>query len=571
MRIAVVCCGTAGEVWVACAMGMGLLRRGQEVVILAPEEYRLTIEQRYGLKWAPLTFAATSHDYPREQCDRDWQWRVMRDKQTNRDWPQALKDLEHILSTAEGVIVTQTQPILSAVYCLAEKYGLPLLGLFTVPLSVTSSTCSTLTADSPLYNNTHTSRVPLLNKFSHLSALRAEWTKSLQGLIEPYRHKLGLPPLASPFGVVPLFKPQGLSIIYPMTSVVLERPPDWGYFLVKITGFLTPRPQAQKASGTSRLYHEQSTKNSIWDYSLGLFHGKPEEAVAKDTAAIADEDAQRKSDWRVAQAFLGIQSETTPTPASSSTSTSTATTPTTTTTTTLKPEEKAVLFAAGSLPVSDPKLLVALAGRVAREAKRRVIVIAGRWAEEIDKSDIDADSVCVVSYLAYERILPHCICFVHHGGYIPSVACLRAGVPAVVIARTPEQYYWGHALHRVGIAPPPLRFSTPAALASADSAFAQAISAAVGATAVAKQQQQAQSVRNKLRNSENAGDGLDKACEAVERQTVISIGCLPTQQVARSVSGVSVLMLELNQTEKALLAALLLLPLLLILLVYLLA
>jgi UDP:flavonoid glycosyltransferase YjiC (YdhE family) len=45
---------------------------------------------------------------------------------------------------------------------------------------------------------------------------------------------------------------------------------------------------------------------------------------------------------------------------------------------------------------------------------------------------------------------------VHHGGAGTTTTAARSGIPQIVIPHLLDQYYWGHRVHLLGVAPPPL-------------------------------------------------------------------------------------------------------------------
>jgi UDP:flavonoid glycosyltransferase YjiC (YdhE family) len=45
---------------------------------------------------------------------------------------------------------------------------------------------------------------------------------------------------------------------------------------------------------------------------------------------------------------------------------------------------------------------------------------------------------------------------VHHGGAGTTTTAARSGVPQIVIPHLLDQHYWGHRVHLLGVAPPPL-------------------------------------------------------------------------------------------------------------------
>lgn len=56
----------------------------------------------------------------------------------------------------------------------------------------------------------------------------------------------------------------------------------------------------------------------------------------------------------------------------------------------------------------------------------------------------------------HEALFGRMAAVVHHGGSGTTGTAVRAGVPSVVVPHFADQYYWGHRLHALGVAPRPL-------------------------------------------------------------------------------------------------------------------
>jgi UDP:flavonoid glycosyltransferase YjiC (YdhE family) len=58
--------------------------------------------------------------------------------------------------------------------------------------------------------------------------------------------------------------------------------------------------------------------------------------------------------------------------------------------------------------------------------------------------------------MPHSWLFPRCAALVHHGGAGTTAAGFRAGVPAVVIPRATDQFFWGQRVHTLGCGPRPL-------------------------------------------------------------------------------------------------------------------
>ena len=78
----------------------------------------------------------------------------------------------------------------------------------------------------------------------------------------------------------------------------------------------------------------------------------------------------------------------------------------------------------------------------------------------IVQSDIDrtaSERVLFVRRTPHNLVYPRCAAVVHHAGAGTTHTTLRAGVPSVPVPHVSDQFGWSDALHRLGVAPPPLR------------------------------------------------------------------------------------------------------------------
>jgi UDP:flavonoid glycosyltransferase YjiC (YdhE family) len=66
------------------------------------------------------------------------------------------------------------------------------------------------------------------------------------------------------------------------------------------------------------------------------------------------------------------------------------------------------------------------------------------------------DSVFAAGPLPHARLFPRLAAVVHHGGAGTTATASRSGIPQIVIPHLMDQHYWGHRLHLLGVAPPPL-------------------------------------------------------------------------------------------------------------------
>lgn len=104
---------------------------------------------------------------------------------------------------------------------------------------------------------------------------------------------------------------------------------------------------------------------------------------------------------------------------------------------------------------------VAVFEAAARQAGQRAIIQA-----EVDRP-ATAD-VLFVRRTPHARVFPRCAAVVHHAGAGTTHTTLKSGVPSVPVPHVSDQFSWSSELHRLGVAPKPLRRTklTAAGLAS---------------------------------------------------------------------------------------------------------
>ncbi|TGD83985.1 glycosyltransferase [Mycolicibacterium sp. CH28] len=107
-----------------------------------------------------------------------------------------------------------------------------------------------------------------------------------------------------------------------------------------------------------------------------------------------------------------------------------------------------IFFGFGSVPVGSPDYTIAMIDATCTELGERAVVAAGGT----DYGDIPhSDNVKVVGQVNYATIFPMCRAVVHHGGSGTLAACLRAGVPQLVLWTLPDQPFFAAQLRRLGV------------------------------------------------------------------------------------------------------------------------
>ena len=78
----------------------------------------------------------------------------------------------------------------------------------------------------------------------------------------------------------------------------------------------------------------------------------------------------------------------------------------------------------------------------------------------------ETNRIYFIARTPHHQIFPHCTAVMHHGGSGTTHSAARSGCPSIVVPFTDEQYFWGTALHRLGIACKPIWYkqATPGKL-----------------------------------------------------------------------------------------------------------
>jgi UDP:flavonoid glycosyltransferase YjiC (YdhE family) len=115
-----------------------------------------------------------------------------------------------------------------------------------------------------------------------------------------------------------------------------------------------------------------------------------------------------------------------------------------------------IFFGFGSMAVESPADTLAMISGACAQLGERALVCAG-WS---DFSQVPHfEHVKVVSAVNYAAVFPACRAVVHHGGTGTTAACLRAGVPMLILWRWPDQHIWGVRVKRLKVGSG-LRFSS---------------------------------------------------------------------------------------------------------------
>ncbi|KAL6051719.1 hypothetical protein QOT17_019018 [Balamuthia mandrillaris] len=576
MRIAVVAAGSCGDVQPALAFGLGLQRLGHKVVVLChPQFKRLVL--RHGLGWRPLggsgaleggggtppplLFAWTAEGQGLLAKGEWEEFRRQRDLYLREEWPQLTRQLDQVCKSAE--IIVSTHALLDAAYCLAEKYALPLVPLYSLPYTPTEEFASPFSFRLASASSTvpSSSLLPssLFNKWSHYrQQLREEGAR--RDLLNRWREEgLGLAPFKSKFfGVNTIVFLQRLLVISALSPRLLPRPKDWPRWDIKMHGFLrlpSSSPYTSSYSGASssspassldgsserkeegalhkrapRTGHFSETSHggkrlqgtaerSLWAPPPASFEEAEEEGLFTEEE-VATEKQERQDRDKVAAFLQSINRD-------SST----------------KKREVIILLALGGMPFAGrtdyniANFLQALRKELVREHDKHLhfIVTLGQHYRRhdpllLEKELQDAGGRwCVLVSVPQDEVFPFCDCVVHHGGRSTTVEGIRGGVPMVICGSQPENLFWGEwVVGRLGLGPRhPLSFSrlTPSTLS-------KAVQDALRLKQQSENNKDSSLVRCKNILLEEEKNSVGAAVTALERVYISSTGTPPLPEAA---------------------------------------
>jgi UDP:flavonoid glycosyltransferase YjiC (YdhE family) len=107
-----------------------------------------------------------------------------------------------------------------------------------------------------------------------------------------------------------------------------------------------------------------------------------------------------------------------------------------------------IFFGFGSVPIGSPADTIAMISAACVRLGERAIVGAGGT----DYGSVEhSEHVKVVGQVNYATIFPSCRAVVHHGGSGTLAACLRAGVPQLVLWTLPDQPFFAAQLKRLKV------------------------------------------------------------------------------------------------------------------------
>jgi UDP:flavonoid glycosyltransferase YjiC (YdhE family) len=110
--------------------------------------------------------------------------------------------------------------------------------------------------------------------------------------------------------------------------------------------------------------------------------------------------------------------------------------------------EPPISFGFGSIPVDSPTDTLAMIGAATAQLGVRALVVS---AGSDFSNGPHFEHVKVVDTMNYARIFPTVRAIVHRGGSGTTNAALRSGVPALILWKLPDQFFWGNQIKRLKV------------------------------------------------------------------------------------------------------------------------
>lgn len=160
----------------------------------------------------------------------------------------------------------------------------------------------------------------------------------------------------------------------------------------------------------------------------------------------------------------------------------------------------------GSMNTQQAEKITEIVLEALARTKQRAVLSAG-WGNIGGNSNLP-DNVFKVEFVPHDWLFPQMAAVVQHGGAGTMAACLRAGVPPVVIPFFGDQPFWARRFHALGLTPQPIpqkRLTTER--------LTRAISTAASDEAL---QERVKAISERIR----AENGVGQAVEIINRHLI---------------------------------------------------
>lgn len=292
MNIGIFTYGTRGDVQPYIALALGLMARGHQVTIAAPENFKDLVEG-FGVSFHPL------YGNAEEMMNRPEGQSVLKAENTiklmkyffkvlnsakvplRQSYIEGFAKVDYIIANAATLQITST---------LAEKQGKKLALTYFMPPVV--PTAEFPLADFDFFN------FPWYNKFTYKLAHAFYW-KFVKQETNEFRQEVGLAPLKE--NLIHHLTRQKLLDLYCLSPSLISQPKDWSE-RSKITGFLTVPdvPQENKDDAALNAWLAAGSKPVYMGFgSNGVGNTEKFAAILTDVLTKTDERILFCTGWSV--------------------------------------------------------------------------------------------------------------------------------------------------------------------------------------------------------------------------------------------------------------------------------
>ncbi|CAE7179980.1 apg-12 [Symbiodinium necroappetens] len=283
MKCAVCNVGTRGDLQPLIALGLGLQKKGWDVVVISEERIRPLVEE-FDLEFRSIAGDSTGIIFEQEYAEMLAKGKLMAMMQETQKrkatwYEQFLTDL--VDKTKDIQMIISGPLVYSETYCVAEKLGVPWIPVLYGPLYPTAEFPNSFVMESNWFG--------WLNLFTYNFLFWALWMQE-GGQINRFREKLGLSPLQVRRGMMTLIEEKQLLVIGGFHEVIIPQPKapaDWPESFFFPNFFFVPDTPADAVPSSLKSFLAQAGSRPVVYLGLGSMPApRPQELVSLAEAIV---------------------------------------------------------------------------------------------------------------------------------------------------------------------------------------------------------------------------------------------------------------------------------------------
>ncbi|OLP95283.1 Sterol 3-beta-glucosyltransferase [Symbiodinium microadriaticum] len=283
MKCAVCNVGTRGDLQPLIALGLGLQKKGWDVVVISEERIRPLVEE-FALEFRSIAGDSTGIIFEQEYAEMLAKGKLMAMMQETQKrkatwYEQFLTDL--VDKTKDIQMIISGPLVYSETYCVAEKLGVPWIPVLYGPLYPTAEFPNSFVMESNWFG--------WLNLFTYNFLFWALWMQE-GGQINSFREKLGLSPLQVRRGMMTLIEEKQLLVIGGFHEVIIPQPKapaDWPESFFFPNFFFVPDTPADAVPSSLKSFLAQAGSRPVVYLGLGSMPApRPQELVSLAEAIV---------------------------------------------------------------------------------------------------------------------------------------------------------------------------------------------------------------------------------------------------------------------------------------------